>query len=222
MEAGSTTWGAAFGVGMDGGRTGVGARKGDTAPDGAIGVAARRGGDTGGGDTGVGAFRGSVPGSAPTGGGWRWASQRDGPGAGAVSAGNCGVPHGVARTGAPDAGSAAARGRTGAGAVSVLARTGRTPAGVDPANAGAPAPTGAACRRGDASAENSPLASSAHCTAAPTAISPPHTEQRARIETLVILAGSTRKTDRHSGQEMFIGSAWPGLGRRGQRQGQPA
>ena len=49
--------------------------------------------------------------------------------------------------------------------------------------------------------------SSPQLTAAPTAMSPPHTEQRARIETLVILAGSSRKTDRHSGQDTFIGSA---------------
>lgn len=49
--------------------------------------------------------------------------------------------------------------------------------------------------------------SSPQFTAAPTGISPPQTEQRARIDTLVILAGSSRKTDRHSGQDTFIGSA---------------
>lgn len=48
--------------------------------------------------------------------------------------------------------------------------------------------------------------SSPQLTAAPTGISPPQIEQRARIDTLVILAGSRRKTDRHSGQETFIGS----------------
>lgn len=47
--------------------------------------------------------------------------------------------------------------------------------------------------------------SSPQLTAAPTGISPPQTEQRARIDTLVIFAGSSRKTVRHSGQETFIG-----------------
>jgi hypothetical protein len=47
--------------------------------------------------------------------------------------------------------------------------------------------------------------SSPQLTAAPTGIRPPHTEQRARIDTLVILAGSSRKTVRHSGHETFIG-----------------
>jgi hypothetical protein len=49
--------------------------------------------------------------------------------------------------------------------------------------------------------------SSPQLTAAPTGISPPQTEQRARIDTLVIFAGSSRNTDRHSGQETFIGRA---------------
>src|SRR5262245_29826486 len=48
--------------------------------------------------------------------------------------------------------------------------------------------------------------SSPQLTAAPTGMSPPQIEQRARIETLVIFAGSSRKTDRHSGQETFIGT----------------
>lgn len=39
---------------------------------------------------------------------------------------------------------------------------------------------------------------------APTGMIPPQTEQRARSDTLVILAGSTRNTERHSGQETFI------------------
>ena len=46
--------------------------------------------------------------------------------------------------------------------------------------------------------------SSPQLIAAPTGMSPPQTEQRARIETLVIFAGSIRKIDRHSGQETFI------------------
>ena len=48
--------------------------------------------------------------------------------------------------------------------------------------------------------------SSPQLTAAPTGMSPPQTEQRARMETLVIFAGSSRKTVRHSGQETFIGN----------------
>lgn len=49
--------------------------------------------------------------------------------------------------------------------------------------------------------------SSPQLTAAPTGIKPPQIEHRARIERLVIFAGSSRKTDRHSGQETFIESA---------------
>ncbi len=39
---------------------------------------------------------------------------------------------------------------------------------------------------------------------APTEITPPHTEQRARTPAAGTFAGSTRKTDRHSGQLTFI------------------
>jgi hypothetical protein len=49
--------------------------------------------------------------------------------------------------------------------------------------------------------------SSPQLTAAPTGIKPPQIEHRARIERLVIFAGSSRNTDRHSGQETFIESA---------------
>ena len=48
--------------------------------------------------------------------------------------------------------------------------------------------------------------SSPQLTAAPTGMRPPQTEQRARMDTLVIFAGSSRKTVRHSGHETFIGS----------------
>lgn len=48
--------------------------------------------------------------------------------------------------------------------------------------------------------------SSPQLTAAPTGMSPPQTEHRARMDTLVIFAGSSRKTVRHSGHETFIGS----------------
>jgi len=51
--------------------------------------------------------------------------------------------------------------------------------------------------------------SSPHWTAAPTGMSPPQTEHRARIDTLVIFAGSSLNTERHSGQETFIdGAGW--------------
>lgn len=49
--------------------------------------------------------------------------------------------------------------------------------------------------------------SSPQLTAAPTGMSPPQTEQRARMDTLVIFAGSSRNTERHSGQETFIGTS---------------
>jgi hypothetical protein len=73
-------------------------------------------------------------------------------------------------------------------------RIGLTPAGV---------PRSAAAGTGAAE----PWRSSPQLTAAPTGMRPPHTEQRALIETLVIFAGSSRKTERHSGQDTFIGSA---------------
>ena len=77
--------------------------------------------------------------------------------------------------------------------VFVLDNIGRTPAGVAPR---------AIARGGGDAGRSSP-----QLTAAPTGINPPHTEQRARIDTLVILAGSSRKTERHSGQDTFIGNA---------------
>jgi hypothetical protein len=69
--------------------------------------------------------------------------------------------------------------------------TGFTPDGV--------APTEAAAVAGAVTGTSSP-----QLTAAPTGIKPPHTEHRARMARLVILAGSSRKTERHSGQETFI------------------
>lgn len=79
--------------------------------------------------------------------------------------------------------------------VFALDTRGFTPAGVEP---GARAPDVDDCET---------WSSSPQFTAAPTGMSPPQTEQRARIDTLVILAGSSRKTERHSGQDTFIGSA---------------
>lgn len=46
--------------------------------------------------------------------------------------------------------------------------------------------------------------SSAHRTLAPTGISPPQIEHRARRLAPVTLAGSTRKTEWHSGHETFM------------------
>jgi hypothetical protein len=67
-----------------------------------------------------------------------------------------------------------------------------------------PAGVGAATDTGAAVAGSSP-----HVTAAPTGMRPPQIEHLARIDTLVIFAGSSRKTERHSGQETFIGtSGW--------------
>jgi hypothetical protein len=79
--------------------------------------------------------------------------------------------------------------------VFALDSIGFTPTGVEP-SAGAPVVD-----------DCETWSSSPQFTAAPTGMSPPHTEQRARIDTLVILAGSSRNTDRHSGQDTFIGSA---------------
>jgi hypothetical protein len=89
-------------------------------------------------------------------------------------------------------GHAACDGVAAAGA-GVLDRIGFTPRGVPLA---APLPAGATAGR-----------SSPQLTAAPTGMRPPHTEQRARIEMLVIFAGSRRKTERHSGQDTFIENA---------------
>ena len=49
-----------------------------------------------------------------------------------------------------------------------------------------------------------PTKSSSMTPAAPIAMTPPQTEQRARTPACGTLAGSTRKTERHSGQEMFM------------------
>lgn len=46
--------------------------------------------------------------------------------------------------------------------------------------------------------------SSPQLTLADTGITPPHTEQRARTAAPTTFAGSTRNTDRHSGQDTFI------------------
>lgn len=106
---------------------------------------------------------------------------------------------GATGRGACDAGEfASARGigggQLGPGGAGVRCRekTGFTPAGV-------PAIAGAAVRGAGTAGRSSP-----QLTAAPTGMSPPQTEQRALIDTLVILAGSSRNTERHSGQETFI------------------
>lgn len=52
------------------------------------------------------------------------------------------------------------------------------------------------------------LKSSAQRTLSPTGMMPPQVEQRARRATLVIFAGSRRKTVWQLGQETFIGTRW--------------
>lgn len=105
---------------------------------------------------------------------------------------------------APRGGGAASDRGTGGGhavpaaaaaGVLALANTGFGPAGVVP---GAGVGDAVLCET---------WRSSPQLTTAPTGIRPPHTEQRARIDTLVIFAGSSLKTERHSGQETFIGNA---------------
>ena len=76
----------------------------------------------------------------------------------------------------------------------------------DLAGAGATA-RGAAARGGKAPARSARAFeganSSSEVVAGAMVITPPHTEHRARTDTAGILAGSTRNTDRHSGQETF-------------------
>lgn len=125
------------------------------------------------------------------GAGGDWLGGADGAGSGAAGAGRGGAPDGGTGAGAAR-GIGGGQAFAGTEAAGVLARDmiGFTPLGGAPsADAVAPAET----RR-----------SSPQVTAAPTGMSPPHTEHRARIDTLVIFAGSRRKTDRHSGQETFI------------------
>jgi hypothetical protein len=59
-------------------------------------------------------------------------------------------------------------------------------------------------RDGLASEPRGVARSSVQRTLAPTGMMPPQTEHRARSATLVILAGSRRNTERHSGQVTFI------------------
>ena len=68
-----------------------------------------------------------------------------------------------------------------------------------PAAAGAPAPMAA----------NPAGTIGVAAAASPIAITPPHTEQRARTPPSGILAGSTRKIEPHSGQIAFIEFAVP-------------
>lgn len=164
--------------------SGAGAR----VPDGAVRSEATRGGSSlriaGAclGENGGVRWRGCADGS--TGRGGTGATFDDGAaaarGGGAVR--ECGTGGGQAVDAVADAG------------VFVRERMGFTPFGVVP-RAGAAEVDGETCR------------SSPQFTAAPTGMSPPQTEQRARIDTLVILAGSSRKTERHSGQDTFIGIA---------------
>ena len=121
-----------------------------------------------------------------------WLGGGVGAGRGAAGAGRCGAA-GVGAGGGAARGIGGGQAFAGIEAAGVLPRDmiGFTPPGVGPAAAAVVAP-----------AEN--CRSSPQVTAAPTGMSPPQTEHRARMETLVIFAGSRRKTERHSGQETFI------------------
>ena len=143
-------------------------------------------------------------------------------GAGEMGAENGGVRFLAGASGAGPGCAVGASGAAGiaasAGAVAATAGRGAEGAAGAPArgkNAGTTASVGAdAVTEGWASAGALPdnartpaggvPRSSAHRTLAPTGIVAPHTEHRARKLRFVILAGSTRKTDRHSGQETFI------------------
>ena len=121
-----------------------------------------------------------------------WLGGGVGAGRGATGAGRCAAA-GVGAGGGAARGIGGGQAFAGTEAAGVLPRDriGFPPPGVGPAAAAVVAPA-ESCR------------SSPQVTAAPTGMSPPHTEHRARMETLVIFAGSRRKTERHSGQETFI------------------
>jgi hypothetical protein len=131
--------------------------------------------------------------------------------------GGCAMTAGSAGRGACGACGAGAEGDAWGccigGGTGVRARTGLTPAGVDDiggALAAAPAPTGSRIPIDPGDGRVALGRSSSHRTEAPTAMIPPQTEQRARIEMLVILAGSILKTERHSGHETFFGRGCSG------------
>jgi hypothetical protein len=121
-----------------------------------------------------------------------WLGGGVGAGRGATGAGRCGVA-GAGEGGGAARGIGGGHAFAGIEAAGVLPRDmiGFTPLGVGPGPPAVVVPA-ETCR------------SSPQVTAAPTGMSPPHTEHRARMETLVIFAGSRRKTERHSGQETFI------------------
>jgi len=122
-----------------------------------------------------------------------WLGSADGAGFGGTGAGRGGAAAGAGVGVGAARGIGGGQAFAGAETAGVFARVmiGFTPLGVAPrpACAGAPAET---------------WRSSPQLTAAPTGMRPPHTEHRARMATLVIFAGSRRKTERHSGQETFI------------------
>jgi hypothetical protein len=112
----------------------------------------------------------------------------------------------------------AAGGGWGAGAAGVARVTGCAIGGVGALPKCVGAAAGVAAREGVGVAPTfpAPLAAGVNSSAVPpsraTVMTPPHTAQRARTLAPGILPGSTRKTDRHSGQLTFM---LPGLhGRR--------
>ena len=135
-------------------------------------------------------------------------------GAGAAGRGGIGAAAGVrgGATGTVAAGATAGRCTTGVGAAGGGA--GRT-GGARGAGEGTMALgiTGVGCVLSDSGRPAlSPLNSSRCLAPSPsgwTVMTPPQTAQRARIDAAGTLAGSTRNTDRHSGQETFTGSGPP-------------
>jgi len=141
-------------------------------------------------------------------------------GAGAVRAGAPTADTGAGAAGRPPGGAAGAR---GAGTDGAAGATGRGSATAAPAPApaigritppcAAPLTADAAERPADAAkaaALGNPVACSAGAAAnAPSdemGMTPPQTEHRARTPVTGTRAGSTRNTERHSGQTMFTGS----------------
>lgn len=129
-----------------------------------------------------------------------------------VAAGKEGAPNAVlaggVRRGGAKGGTRAGGGETGVGVRDVVT-DGTSFETLTEAAAGVAARgLGAAAARTGVGAEASASGkSSPQLTLAETGMTPPHTEQRALTAAPTTLAGSTRKTDRHSGHETFIHSS---------------
>lgn len=129
----------------------------------------------------------------------------EGGGVGAMDAGGDAIAGrmgagGVALTGRIGVGGVALTGRVGAGGVAILGGGGgagaRTTAGAVSVSTGADA----ACDTTGPALANAGENSSSIELPTPIVMTPPHTEHRARTPMADTLSGSTRKTDRHSGQ----------------------